>query len=75
MLVVMAPANAAHSTMKKIVVIGGKITDVLSAPENFVTAEEKFRARGNRKTNGLFSKVKGRAADASDDLCVLKQMA
>ena len=45
MLAELAPANAAYSMVRKIVVIGGEITDVLSLLKNLVTAEEKLRAR------------------------------
>ena len=67
MLAELAPANAAYSMVRKIVVIGGEITDVLSLLKNLVTAEEKLRARGNRKKNSLFSEVKGQAADDSEE--------
>lgn len=67
MLAELAPANAAYSMVRKIVVIGGEITDVLSLLKNLGTAEEKLRARGNRKKNGLFSEVKGQAADDSEE--------
>ena len=40
-----------------------------------VTAEEELRARGNRKKNGLFSKVMGKAADDFDEFLALEQMA
>ena len=67
MLAELARANAAYSTVKKILVIGGEITAVLSLLKNLVTAEERLRARGNREKNGLSSEVKGQAADDSDE--------
>ena len=66
MLAELAAANAAYSTIKTFVLNGKEITDVLSPLKNLVTAEEELRARGNRKKNGLFSKVLGKAADDFD---------
>ena len=75
MLAELAAANAAYATIKKFVINGKEITDVLSPLKNLVTAEEELRARGNRKKNGLFSKVMGKAADDFDEFLALEQMA
>lgn len=75
MLDELAAANAAHATIKTFVVNGREITEVLSPLNNLVTAEEELRARGNRKKNGLFSKVMGKAADDFDEFLALEQMA
>ena len=75
MLAELAAANAAYATIKKFVINGKEITDVLSPLKSLVTAEEELRARGNRKKNGLFSKVMGKAADDFDEFLALEQMA
>ena len=75
MLDELAAANAAYARIEKFVVNGGEIADVLSPLKNLVTAEEELRARGNRKKNGLFSKVMGKAADDFDEFLALEQMA
>ena len=75
MLDELAAANAAYSTIKTFVVNGREITEVLSPLKNLVTAEVELRARGNRKKNGLFSKVMGKAADDFDEFLALEQMA
>ena len=75
MLDELAAANAAYAMIKTFVVYGREITEVLSPLKNLVTAEEESRARGNRKKNGLFSKVMGKAADDFDEFLALEQMA
>ena len=75
MLAELAAANAAYSTIKTFVVNGKEITDVLSLLKNLLTAEEELCARGNRKKNGLSSKVLGKAADDFDAFLALEQIA
>ena len=75
MLAELAAANAAYATIKKFVVNGREITEVLSPLKNLVTAEEELWAWSSRKKNGLFSKVMGKAADDFDKFLVLEQMA
>ena len=43
--------------------------------KNLVGAEEELKARGNRKKNGLFSKVMGKSADDFDEFLALEQIA
>ena len=75
MLAKLAAANAAYATIKTFVVDVREITDILSHLKNLVTAEEELRARGNRKKNGLFSKVMGKAAEDFDESLALEQVA
>ena len=75
MLAALEAANAAYSTIKRFVLNGKEITDVLSPLKNLVTATAELRARGNRKKNGLFSKVLGTAADDFDEFLALEKMA
>ena len=75
MLAELAAANAAYSTIKTFVSNGKEITDVLSPLKNLVTAEEELRGRGNRKKNGLYSNLMGKAADDFDKFLALEQMA
>ena len=75
MLAELAAANAAYTTIKTFVLNGKEITDVLSPLKSLVTAEEELRARGNRKKNGFFSKMLGKAADDFDEFLALEQMA
>ena len=75
MLAKLAAATAAYATIKTFVTNGREIKEVLSPLKNLVTAEEELRARGNRKKNGLLSKVMGKAADDFDEFLVLEQMA
>ena len=71
----LAAADAAYATIKKFVVNGREITEILSPVKNLVTLEEKLRARGNRKKNGLFSKLMGKVANDVDEFLALEQMA
>ena len=71
----LAATNAAYATIKTFVTNGSEIKEVLWPLKNLVTAEEELRARGNRKKNGLFSKVMGKAADDFDEFLALEQMA
>ena len=52
-----------------------KITDVLFSLKVLVTAEEELQAWGNRKKNGLFSKVLGKAGDGIDEFLAPGQTA
>ena len=42
--------------------------------KNLVGAEEELKARGNRKKDGLFSKVMGKSADDFDEFLALQQI-
>ena len=75
MLAELAAANAAYSTIKKFVSNGKEVSDFLSPLKNLVGAEEDLRARGNRKKDGLFSKVMGKSADDFDEFMALEQIA
>ena len=74
MLAELAAANAAYSTIKKFVSNGREVSDFLSPLKNLVGAEEDLRARGNRKKDGLFSKVMGKSADDFDEFIALQQI-
>ncbi len=74
MLAELAAANAAFSTIKKFVSNGKEVSDFLSPFKNLVGAEEDLKARGNRKKNGLFSKVMGKSADDFDEFIALQQI-
>jgi len=74
MLAELAAANAAYSTIKKFVSNGKEVSDFLSPLKNLVGAEEDLRARGNRKKDGLFSKVMGKSADDFDEFIALQQI-
>lgn len=74
MLAELAAANAAYSTIKKFVTNGKEVSDFLAPLKNLVTSEEDLRARGNRKKNGLFSKVMGKSADDFDEFLALQQI-
>ena len=65
----------AYVMIKKIVINGREITEVLSPLKTLVTVEEELRARGICKKNGLFSKVMGKAVDDFDEFLALEQMA
>ena len=58
MLAELVASNAPYITIKKFVVNGREITEVLSSLKNLVIAEEELRALGNRKKNALFLKVR-----------------
>ena len=75
MLAELAAANAAYATIKTFVIDVREITNILSHLKNLVTIEEELRAWGNRKKNGLFSKVMGKAADDFDEFLALEQVA
>ena len=74
MLAELAAANAAYSTIKKFVSNGKEVSDFLSPLKNLVGAEEDLKARGNRKKDGLFSKVMGKSADDFDEFIALQQI-
>ena len=74
MLAELAAANAAYSTIKKFVANGKEVSDFLSPLKNLVSSEEELRARGNRKKNGLFSKVMGKSADDFDEFLALQKI-
>jgi hypothetical protein len=74
MLAELAAANAAYATIKKFVSNGKEVSDFLSPLKNLVGAEEDLRARGNRKKDGLFSKVLGKSADDFDEFLALQQI-
>ena len=74
MLAELAAANAAYATISKFIANGKEISDALAPPKNLVGAEEELKARGNRKKNGLFSKVMGKSADDFDEFLALQQI-
>jgi hypothetical protein len=74
MLAELAAANAAYSTIKKFVSNGKEVSDFLAPLKNLVSSEEELKARGNRKKNGLFSKVMGKSADDFDEFIALQQI-
>jgi len=74
MLAELAAANAAYSTIKKFVSNGKEVSDFLAPLKNLVSSEEELRARGNRKKDGLFSKVMGKSADDFDEFIALQQI-
>jgi len=74
MLAELAAANAAYSTIKKFVSNGKEVSDFLTPLKNLVSSEEELRARGNRKKNGLFSKVMGKSADDFDEFLALQKI-
>ena len=74
MLAELAAANAAYATIKKFVSNGKEVSDFLSPLKNLVGAEEDLKARGNRKKDGLFSKVMGKSADDFDEFLALQQI-
>ena len=74
MLAELAAANAAYATISKFIANGKEISDALAPLKNLVGAEEELKARGNRKKNGLFSKVMGKSADDFDEFLALQQI-
>ena len=74
MLAELAAANAAYSTIKKFVSNGKEVSDFLAPLKNLVSSEEELKARGNRKKDGLFSKVMGKSADDFDEFIALQQI-
>ena len=57
MLAELAAANAAYATISKFIANGKEISDALAPLKNLVGAEEELKARGNRKKDGLFSRL------------------
>ena len=74
MLAELAAANAAYATISKFIANGKEISDAVAPLKNLVGAEEELKARGNRKKNGLFSKVMGKSADDFDEFLALQQI-
>ena len=74
MLAELAAANAAYATISKFIANGEEISDALAPLKNLVGAEEELKARGNRKKDGLFSKVMGKSADDFDEFLALQQI-
>ena len=74
MLDELAAANAAHATIKKLVINRREITERLSPLKNLVIAEEELRSRDNREKNFLFCKVMGKAANDFDEFLALEQI-
>jgi hypothetical protein len=74
MLAELAAANAAYSTIKKFVSNGKEVSDFLAPLKNLVSSEEELKARGNRKKDGLFSKIMGKSADDFDEFIALQQI-
>ena len=68
-------ANAAYATISKFVKKDREISDALAPLKNLVGAEEELKARGNRKKDGLFSKVMGKSADDFDEFLAPQQIA
>jgi hypothetical protein len=75
MLAELAAANAAYATISKFIANGKEVGDLLSPLKSLVGAEEELKARGNRKKDGLFSKVMGKSADDFDEFMALEQIA
>ena len=74
MLAELAAANAAYATISKFIANGKEISDALAPLKNLVGAEEELKVRGNRKKDGLFSKVMGKSADDFDEFLALQQI-
>ena len=74
MLAELAAANAAYATISKFIANGKEVGDLLSPLKSLVGAEEDLKARGNRKKDGLFSKVMGKSADDFDEFIALQQI-
>ena len=74
MLAELAAANAAYATISKFIANGKEVSDLLSPLKSLVGAEEELKARGNRKKEGLFSKIMGKSADDFDEFMALEQM-
>ena len=75
MLAELAAANAAFSTIKKFVQNGKEVSDFLAPLKNLVGAEEELKARGNRKKNGIFSRVLGKSGNDFDEFMALQKIA
>ena len=74
MLAELAAANAAYSTIKKFIVNGKEVSDFLAPLKNLVGAEEELKARGNRKSNGLFAKIMGKTGNDFDEFMALEKL-
>lgn len=74
MLAELAAANAAYSTIKKFVANGKEVSDFLAPLKNLVGAEEELKARGNRKSNGLFAKIMGKTGNDFDEFMALEKL-
>ena len=75
MLAELAAANAAYATISKFTADGKEISDTLAPLKNLVGSEDEFKALGNRKKDGLFSKVMGKSSDDFDEFMALEQIA
>lgn len=75
MLAELAAANAAYNTIKKFVVNGKEVSDFLAPLKNLVGAEEELRARGNRKSSGIFAKIMGKTGSDFDEFMALEKLA
>ena len=75
MLAELAAANAAYATISKFIANGKEISDVLAPLKNLVGAEEELKARGNRKSNGLFAKIMGKTGNDFDEFMALEKLA
>jgi hypothetical protein len=74
LLAELAAANAAYSTIKKFIVNGKEVSDFLAPLKNLVGAEEELKARGNRKSNGLFAKIMGKTGNDFDEFMALEKL-
>ena len=74
MLAELAAANAAYSTIKKFIANGKEVSDFLAPLKNLVGAEEELKARGNRKSNGLFAKIMGKTGNDFDEFMALEKL-
>jgi len=75
LLAELAAANAAFSTIKKFVQNGKEVSDFLAPLKNLVGAEEELKARGNRKKNGIFSRILGKSGNDFDEFMALQKIA
>jgi len=74
LLAELAAANAAYSTIKKFIANGKEVSDFLAPLKNLVGAEEELKARGNRKSNGLFAKIMGKTGNDFDEFMALEKL-
>jgi len=75
MLAELAAANAAYSTIKKFISNGKEVSDFLAPLKSLVGAEEELKARGNRKSNGIFAKIMGKTGNDFDEFMALEKLA
>lgn len=75
MLAELAAANAAYSTIKKFISNGKEVSDFLAPLKSLVGAEEELRARGNRKSSGIFAKIMGKTGSDFDEFMALEKLA